>query len=131
MRVGYSRISQTRQNRRGPSRVFLGDNSSSMNTVENLVDTQAKQMRQGFEEASIRFKNTLDIAKRRELIVSVFLQEYLPPGYRTGNGEIIDQDGNKSGQVDVVVRNPFHPVSARAGEEPELFFAEGVFCAIE
>jgi hypothetical protein len=102
-----------------------------LTTIDALLDNQAKQMRHRFEEASISFKNTLDIGKKRELIFSDFLQEYLQPGYRTGNGEIIDQEGNRSGQVDVVVRNPFHPVSKRAPEEPELFLVEGVFCAFD
>jgi len=103
----------------------------SLNPVEALIKTQARQMRQRFEESSIKFKNTLNIARKRELTLSNFLEDYLQPGYRTGNGEIIDQQGNQSGQVDVIVRNPFHPVSKSVGEEPELFFAEGVFCAID
>ena len=102
-----------------------------MSTVMKMIDNQAKQMRERFEEAPIRFKNTLDVGKKREMIVSDFLKAYLPQAYRTGNEEIIDQQGNRSGQVDVVVRNRSHPVSKRAGEEPELFFAEGVFCAID
>lgn len=55
----------------GKITVVPKDDKVPVSTIEALVGVQAKQMRQRFDEASIRFKHALDLAKKRELIVSV------------------------------------------------------------
>jgi hypothetical protein len=59
-----------------------------------------------------------------------FLQDYLPPSYGVGHGEIVDADGHISTQTDVVIVDPDHPFTYTPAE-PGLFFIDGVAAAGE
>jgi hypothetical protein len=67
----------------------------------------------------------------REDFISKFLAEVMPPPYRFGNGDISDQNGEKSGQVEIVVEYPFLPSLPMAGVSTRLYLAEGVAAVIE
>lgn len=67
----------------------------------------------------------------REDFVNKFLANIMPPPYRFGDGDITDADGNKSGQVEVVVEYPFLPSLPMVGGESRLYLAEGVAAVIE
>jgi hypothetical protein len=69
----------------------------------------------------------------RELFLSVFLKQVLPPNYRFSSGEIISTiDRKKSGQLDLIMALPFLPSFPIPGlDQPRLHLAEGVACAIE
>jgi len=83
-----------------------------------------------FDQISEDFKSPRDIEKQRELLTANLIKKYVPRTFSTGSGEIFDSDGNRTGQVDVVICNQYHPFTY-AETEPGLFFAEGVSCAIE
>jgi hypothetical protein len=56
----------------------------------------------------------------------------MPPLYRFGTGDAIDRYGNRSGQLDVVVENPFLPsLPLPTSESSRMYLAEGVSAAIE
>jgi hypothetical protein len=68
----------------------------------------------------------------RELFVESFLSAVLPPSFRFGSGDVTDQLGNKSGQLDVVVEFPFLPSLPIVGTaSSRLYLAEGVAAALE
>lgn len=68
----------------------------------------------------------------RETLVDKFLRQCLPPTYRFGNGDVIDQEGNHSGQIDVVIEHPLGPsLPAVGNEQIRLYLAETVAAAIE
>jgi hypothetical protein len=67
----------------------------------------------------------------REAFVSLFLSQVLPQIYRFGSGEVVDRRGNKSGQIDIIVENPFFPSLRPFDDGPRLYLAEGVAVAIE
>ncbi|MCD6216303.1 hypothetical protein J7L05_00405 [bacterium] len=68
----------------------------------------------------------------REIFINQFLRSIFPPQFRFGSGEIIDINGNLSGQVDIVIEYPFLPSFPLSGlESPRLYFAEGVAAVIE
>lgn len=67
----------------------------------------------------------------REAFINGFLRDVLPPIYRFGTGDVVDLSGNRSGQVDVVVENPFSPSLPITQSSPRLYLAEGVAAAIE
>lgn len=69
--------------------------------------------------------------REREKFIDRFLSQVLPPSYRFGTGDVTDEAGNRSGQVDVVVEFPFFPSLPMVGSSPRLYLAEGVAAVIE
>jgi len=68
----------------------------------------------------------------REAFVNAFLGEVLSPQFRFGLGDAIDQKGNRSGQLDVVIEFPFVPsLPIVAGRSPRLYLCEGIAAVIE
>jgi hypothetical protein len=67
----------------------------------------------------------------REDFTSKFLEEVMPPSYRFGDGDISDQNGKKSGQLEIVVEYPFLPSLPMVGGSTRLYLAEGVAAVIE
>lgn len=67
----------------------------------------------------------------RELFVKSFLSQVFPPHYRFASGEITDTNGERSGQVDIVVESPFLFSFPAHADGPRLFFAESVAAIIE
>jgi hypothetical protein len=67
----------------------------------------------------------------REIFVRRFLSQVLPPIFRFGHGEIIDTCQRTSGQIDIVIENPFFPSLPIIEEGPRLYLAEGVAAALE
>ena len=70
--------------------------------------------------------------EERGRFIEEYLKNVLPPTYRFGRGDITDQSGIRSGQVDIVVEYPFLPsLPSTAGDSPRLYLAEGVAAVIE
>lgn len=67
----------------------------------------------------------------REAFINGFLREVLPSIYRFGTGDVVDLDGKRSGQLDVVVEYPFAPSLPISQSTPRLYLAEGVAAVIE
>ncbi|WP_183025679.1 DUF6602 domain-containing protein [Variovorax sp. UMC13] len=67
----------------------------------------------------------------RDLFLHGYLQAVLPTGFRFGTGDIVDQHGAASGQVDIVIENPFVPSLPIMGGYPRLYLTEGVAAAVE
>lgn len=75
--------------------------------------------------------NTDTKGYEREIIVNGLLKVVFPPAFRFGTGEIIDDQGEKSGQLDVVVEIPtFYSLTISDGA-PRLYLADGVAAVIE
>jgi hypothetical protein len=67
----------------------------------------------------------------REAFLLAFLSQVLPAIYRTGTGEITDIQGNRSGQLDIVIEMPWAPSFGFPGSPVRLYPAEAVGVAIE
>src|SRR5258708_5911835 len=68
----------------------------------------------------------------REAFIKEFLATVFPHSFRFGHGDVTDQQGNRSGQLDVVVEYPFLPsLPVTAGNGTRLYLAEGVAAVIE
>ena len=68
----------------------------------------------------------------REAFINGFLSQVLPPQFRFGSGDATDQNGVRSGQLDIVVEYPFVPsLPIVAGRSPRLYLAEGIVAVIE
>ena len=67
----------------------------------------------------------------RELFISTFLSQCLPPHYRFSSGDIVDRNDNQSGQVDIIIESPYLYSFPFHLDGPRLFPAESVGVAIE
>lgn len=68
----------------------------------------------------------------REGFIKYFLENILPSVYRIGrSGDIIDANGNESGEVDIIIENPFSPHFVTGAGGNKLYLAEGVGAVIE
>jgi hypothetical protein len=102
-----------------------------MSALDHILQDASKQIRLAFTEASTKYTTPDDIAQHREEIIGDFLKGYFPLAYQIGKGEIIDSNGARSGQMDVIICTPFHPFTVSKSSSRSLFFAEGVACAID
>jgi hypothetical protein len=90
------------------------------------------QLARQMKEAYTLHMAPLNIGATRELFVSNFLRRHLPNALWVGRGEIIDSDGTRSGDCDVVVYRSTGPtIPTDAGETLHLFQAEGVDSVVE
>jgi len=101
-----------------------------MEALDNILNQHLERLKLAFKEASTKFKTPEDIAQHRENAIKNFLREFLPPTYVLGKGEIIDTNGIRSRQIDIIICNQYHPFTISSSGYG-LFFAEGVACAIE
>jgi Domain of unknown function (DUF6602) len=67
----------------------------------------------------------------REAFVNSFLRAVFPPPFRFGTGDITDQAGHCSGQLDIVIEFPFVPSLPLQADSPRLYLAEGVAAVVE
>ena len=73
---------------------------------------------------------SINLGKNRENFVKHFLQIVLPPKLKNiYDGEIIDKNGNRSGQLDLIIIRDDAPCLDYGGSN--TYLAEGVFAVIE
>lgn len=88
------------------------------------------QMTAKLDEARATFAHGGDKGTSVEEAFRSFLREYLPRRLEVGHGEVVDREGHRSKQTDVVVANEEHPFTFTK-DLPGLFFIEGVSAAGE
>lgn len=72
------------------------------------------------------------VGTERQDFIDKFLAEVLPRPFRFGTGDATDKNGNKSGQLDVVIEFPFGPsLPIVGGTCTRLYLAETVAAVIE
>ena len=68
----------------------------------------------------------------REYFISTVLSSFFPMPYRFGTGDIIDSDGKRTGQLDVVMEYALIPsIPVFGSNSPRLYIGEGVAAVIE
>jgi hypothetical protein len=96
---------------------------SKISSLEAQLRNRLQEIRGSFEQAGV--KGDVVEASFRKL-----LRQFLPRSTGIGHGEIIDTEGRRSKQTDVVVVSDEHPFTFEA-EVAGLFFIEGVLAAGE
>lgn len=94
-----------------------------------ISDTEI-QMKGELNKIRSRFNHPGDKGTSTEVIFRTFLREYLPRRLEVGNGEVVDLNGQRSKQTDVIIVNEDHPITFTP-DLPGLFFIEGVCAAGE
>jgi hypothetical protein len=98
--------------------------------VRELLKNLEAEMRHKLEVVRAKFAHSGNKGTDTETVLREFLRSYLPRRYGVGHGEIVDSFGSRSAQTDIVVVTDEHPFTF-TGDEPGLFFVEGVFTAGE
>lgn len=88
--------------------------------IQEKINLEAKEA--GFSG------HNLTIGETREDSLRKFLIKLLPNYFCYGNGVLIDSDGNKSTQQDIIIYSPFMSVLT---EDSKLFPIDSVFSTIE
>ena len=70
--------------------------------------------------------------EERAAFIGEYLSKVLPPIYRFGSGDVTDSNGEKSGQLDIVIEYPFFPsLPSGGGGQTRLYLAESIAAVIE
>lgn len=99
-----------------------------MNPLVDHFRRQTKLLRAEFE-VSATARSTVSKGKAREIFVSRFLENHLPSRFKMGRGEIIDSEGNRSGEQDIVVYEGRFP-RLHVGDS-DVFLVEDVSLVVE
>jgi hypothetical protein len=99
------------------------------NIVKRLQGTS--NIMESLYNAGAGFKNTTDRGNEREIFVSEFLRKCIPAAVDIGTGEIIDNFGTQSGQIDVVIESALRPSFGIPASEAKLYMAHSVAMVIE
>lgn len=97
---------------------------------QEMISAAEDQMKARLKEVRAAFANTGDKGNAVEDAFRSFLCQYLPRRLEVGQGEIIDSNGRRSSQTDVVVVSEDHPYTFTP-DQPGLFFVDGVLAAGE
>ena len=98
--------------------------------LKNKIVAVESQMKAKLEEVRATFTHPGDKGTSVEDSFRIFLREYLPRRLEVGNGEIVDRNGRRSRQTDVVIVSEEHPFTFTP-DLPGLFFIDGVCAAAE
>jgi hypothetical protein len=98
--------------------------------LRTKLDILQRQMLLRLEDIRASYHHSGNKGANAEQALREFLRSYLPPYNRVGHGEAIDQSGNNSRQLDVIITNEHHPYLNDLAE-PSVFFVEGIACVAE
>jgi hypothetical protein len=97
--------------------------------IQRLVAIQA--MLNAAHQANVGMSSSSK-GGERESFLNEFLRKVLPPIYRFGSGDATDKNGNRSGQLDVVIEYPFSPCLPLLGKnQTRLYLAESIAAVVE
>ncbi len=98
--------------------------------LKDVVAATELRMKSKLAEARAKFQHSGLKGDVVECAVRDFLRGFLPRRLAVGTGEAIDLNGRRTPQIDLVIANEDHPFTF-AGDDPGLFFIEGVAAAGE
>ena len=93
--------------------------------IQDLIAATELQMRSKLAEARAKFQHKGLKGDAVEDAVRDFLRSFLPRRLAVGTGEVIDRNGGRSAQTDILIANEDHPFTF-TGDNPGLFFIEGI-----
>lgn len=102
--------------------------SNGANIVKNWLNKLEPVLEAEAELAGLLGHGAM-IGNAREFVVTRVLRSVLPETAHIGSGRIIDADGNRSKQIDIVVYDSRVPFMRLEGDG--LYFVEGVLACVE
>jgi hypothetical protein len=104
-------------------------NKDGKKILGDVIAIFEKQMKLELEKIRIAFNQSTDKGTKIEEAIKNILERYLPPRLKVSSGEIIDSNGLRSSQTDVIIVSEDHPLIFM--QSPSLFIIEGVCAAGE
>lgn len=99
-------------------------------TVADMLSAKEAELRAKLLAARARLQHRGNRGDAAEVAVRELLSDHLSRRFDVGQGEIIDTNGTRSRQMDVVVATDDHPFRVPASD-PGLYIVEGVYAAGE
>ena len=99
-----------------------------MDFLYKYFKESTKMLLSKYRRSSIQ-EQSPNIGTNREVYIKDFLESIIPPRLEVRSGELIDNKGNRSGQLDVILVRNDTPHLSLEGEDTYLI--TGAFCAIE
>jgi hypothetical protein len=93
--------------------------------LKDKIAASEAQMRARLDEIRATFAQSGDKGSSAEDSFREFLRKYLPRRLAVGHGEVVDLEGRRSRQTDVVIVTEDHPFTFTP-DQAGLFFIEGV-----
>jgi hypothetical protein len=104
-------------------------NMPNQHVLQRLHGIQTQLI--GIHQSGVLMSSASKGTERQEFI-DKFLSQVLPNNFRFGTGDATDRNGNKSGQLDVVIEYPFGPsLPIVGGATTRLYLAETVAAVVE
>ncbi len=103
--------------------------SKGKELLENSIQALVDSLMLGYEQSK-KYPSSV-IGTERELLIESLLSRVLPSNIRYGSGVIMDSDGAKTGQVDVILECPHGFSLPITSGKQRLYFADTVAAAIE
>ena len=94
-------------------------------SVSKLLNEKSTMIKAGFST------HHLSGGENREVLVSRFLEEYIPKAYGISTGLIISKDGEFSNQADILVVDQLHNAPLFPDVDKKIWFVESVYSMIE
>lgn len=104
--------------------------------MDKLIRDRLKHIQRTLKAAyeasqELKSEHSTITGTEREIFVTNFLREMFPPQFRFGSGAIIDKDGHKTGQLDIVIELPFTPSFTLGQDTPRIYLADTIGAVIE
>lgn len=100
----------------------------------NLTETFSainEQMIIDFEKKTNQLEHLGDRGVARENVLKDFLEQYLPKKYAISKGEIVDSEGNRSKQCDLIIYDHLSCPILYVSKDSQIFPAESVYAVIQ
>jgi len=101
-----------------------------LSMLKEHIEILQKQMLLRLAEIRAAYRHSGNKGANAEQVLRDFLRQFLPPYNRVGHGEVIDQSGASSRQLDAIITNEYHPFLNDLSA-PSVFIIEGVSCVAE
>lgn len=109
------------------------DQQENESRLSRILEITAQELRIKFDKLRDSMEHNGVVGQEGEKIVAAFLRERLPSSIGVTTGEILDVEGGRSRQLDVILYDALRTPMLFAGEEDETHVvpAEGVLAVIE
>ncbi|MFT5598905.1 MAG: hypothetical protein ACI9YO_001485 [Gammaproteobacteria bacterium] len=101
-----------------------------MNQLDEWTHLISKRLKSESELVGVQAKHELYQDSAKETFIRVVLEEFLPSNFAVGTGRVIDSEGNKSNEQDIVIYRRDYPQLNLPGGT-DIFLLESVLATIQ
>ena len=80
-----------------------------MNQLDEWTQLISKRLKSEAELIGLQAKHELYQDSARETFIRVVLEQFLPDSFAVGTGRVIDSEGNKSSEQDIIIYRRSYP----------------------